>query len=181
MRGPGASTYSDEAETAEEVLDVIGALAEAGIEIKLGQIPDEQRARLVSLTNGQVQALRRHKTDILRVLLAKALVAEAQEIRRLWAIPDHRTHAAGRRYGDLLFSARALLPPGVDWDAVTYESLIDGKVCWSHQLAYDRGGKKLEGVTYSNTEAEQLLEEFKGPARDPEEEDEDGPAEALAS
>lgn len=160
MRGPGSSTYSDEVQAADEVADVLAALASAGIKFKLGHIPDRNRLR-DGLTISQIDVLKRRKLDILRVLLAREMVAEAEQIRRRWVMPDHRTHANGRRYGDLLFSARAILPPGVDWDDVTYES-VEGKVCWSHQLAFDRNGKTIEGIRYDNTEAELLLEECKG-------------------
>lgn len=162
MRGPGASTYSDEAEVAEGIRALVGQMAAAGVAIKLGHIPDEQRRHL---TAEMAQGMKRHKLDILRVLLAKELVEEARQIARLWAIPDRRTAAAGRRYSDLLFSARAMLPPGYDWDDVTYEG-VEGKVCWSHQLAYDRNGQRIEGVRYDPEEGQMLLEEFKGDARD---------------
>lgn len=171
MRGPLASIYSDEVAVAEEIKGVIDALAEAGIEIKLGQIPDDQRPRLVNITGSHLQAMKRRKLDILRVLLAKEMVAEAEEIRRQWAIPERRTASLGRRYGDLLFSARAILPPGMDWDDVTYTDYENRKVCWSHQLAFDKHGKLIQGVGYSDVEGEMLLDEFKGnergPAEDP--------------
>ena len=166
VRGPGASIYTDEVAVAEEITDVIDALATAGIEIKLGQIPDDQRHLLTNLTNSHIQIMKRRKLDILRVLLAKEMVAEAAQLRRRWVMPDQRTHAAGRRYGDLLFSARAILPPGVDWDDVTYES-VEGKVCWSHQLAFDKDGQRIEGVRYDSDEGELLLDEFKGGDRGP--------------
>lgn len=162
MRGPLASIYTDEVAAADEVKDVIEAMAAVGIEIKLGQVPDDQRPRLASLTAGQIQILKRRKLDILRVLLAKELVAEAEQIRQRWSIPERRTSSLGRRYGDLLFSARALLPPGTDWDSVTYVDYLNQKVCWSHQLAFDKNGKLIEGVSYSDTEAALLLDEFKG-------------------
>lgn len=164
MRGPGSSTYSDEADAASEVAAVLADLDALGIEIKLGRVPDEQRHKLAQLDQDRVRSMRLHHLDIVRVLVAKAMVAEAREIRRRWTLPDQRTPSRGRRYGDLLFSARALLPPGYDWDEVTYEA-YDGKVCWSHQLAFDKNGKNQEGVTYDPAEGEALLAEFKGDAR----------------
>jgi hypothetical protein len=161
VRGPGASTYSDEVAVAEEVAGLLDAMATNKIEIKLGHIPDDQRRRLLA---EMAQTMKRHKLDILRVLLAKEMVAEAQQIARLWVSPDRREPSRGRRYSDLLFSARALLPPGYDWDLVTYDG-VEGKVCWSHQLAYDKNGHRLEGVRYDAREAEMLLEEFKGTDR----------------
>jgi hypothetical protein len=164
VRGPLASTYTDEVEAAEAVRDLVSALDSVGIEIKLGQIPDEQRPRLSGLTPSQIATMKRHKLDIVRVLLARALVREAEQIRRMWVFPDQRHPSNGRRYGDLLFSARALLPPGYAWDDVTYEG-PEGPTCWSHQLTYDRNGHQLEGISYDILEAEALLQEFKGDER----------------
>ena len=170
MRGPGASLYSDEVAAAEEVNDVLDALKEAGIEIKLGQIPDGQRDRLVNLTTSQVQTMKRRKLDILRVLLAREMVAEAKVIQHQCWYSGRRTVRSGanpRRYSDLMFSARAILPPGIDWDTVTYEHPSGGKACWSTQLDYDGHGRQIEDghAGYNNDEAEQLLIEFKGGER----------------
>lgn len=161
MRGPGASTYSDEVEVAERLDDLFDQMDAAGVTIKLGHIPDDQRS---NLTVSMATLMKRHHLDALRVLLAKQMVAEAQEIARKWLFPDHRNASAGRRYGDLLFSARAILPPGYDWDKVTYTG-PEGKRCWSHQLSFDRNGLQIEGVRYDADDAEQLLGERKGEQR----------------
>lgn len=161
VRGPLASTYSDEVDAADDVIEVLAALAAVGIEIKLGQISDDQRSRIRDLTQSQIATLKARKLDILRVLLAREMVAEAEQIRRSWMSADRRTASTGRRYGDLMFSARAILPPGYDWDQVTYEG-PEGKTCWSHQLAYDRNGQRIDGIRYDTEEAELLLDEFKG-------------------
>lgn len=162
MRGPGGSTWSDEVAAADEVEQLLADMQAAGIEIKLGHVPDDQRRKL---TPEIVKVMVRRKTDILRVLLAKQLVEEAREIRHKWQTMSGRTSENGRRYGDLLFSARALLPPGYDWDHVTYTS-HSGPVPWDHQLAFDAHGHTLEGVTYDRDLAEQLLEENKGEQRE---------------
>jgi hypothetical protein len=162
VRGPGASAYSDEVASSAQALDIIETLAEVGVKFKLGHLTDQEKR---DLTPEQATLLVKRRIDILRILLAKEMVAEAEQIRRQWAIPGRRSHATGRRYGDLLFSARAILPPGVDWDDVTYTDYENRRVCWSHQLAFDKDGRMLEGVAYSGAEGEQLLEEFKGAER----------------
>lgn len=162
MRGPGQTVYSDEVEAAAEVSDILGHLDAEKIEIALGRLPDGALARL---RTGDGAVMKRRRLDILRVLLAKAMVAEAKEIRYRWRYAANKTHANGRRYGDLMFSARALLPPGYAWDAVTYKTSVDGPVPWDHQLVWDGQNLPHEGAEYDPDEAAQLLEEAKGGGR----------------
>lgn len=162
MRGPGLTYWSDEIEAAGDVKALLDSLAAAGVEIRLGKIDDEKRHLL---TPEHVALMRRHQTDILRVLLAKRLVEEARRIRKDWQFTDRRTAVRGRRYGDLMFSARAVLPPGYRWDDVTYTTAT-GPVDWDHQLTFDSHNHWIEGVAYDPDLAEQLLEENKGALRD---------------
>lgn len=165
MRGPGASTYSDEVEVASQLDDLFDQMEAAGVTIKLGHIPDDQREHL---TVSMATLMKKHHLDALRVLLAKAMVEEAKRIHeKCWYVWPRTDNAAAlpRRYADLMFSARALLPPGYDWSKVTYTG-HSGPMCWSHQLGFDGNGQLIEGATYNADGAEQLLDERKGEQRE---------------
>lgn len=161
MRGPGAPDYDHDLAKADEISACLASLDAGGIEIKLGHITDEHRPRL---TPSQAIPLKKYRLDVVRVLLARQMVAEAEVIRKNWSYPGNRTLLNGLRYGDLMFSAYAMLPPLYDWDTVTYTS-FDGPVNWDHQLSFDGSGKTIEGVEYDVAETTTLLNEHKGAAR----------------
>lgn len=162
MRGPGSPIFVHETEAADEVAGLLDSLEESKIAIKLGHIPDEDRPHISA---DQAMLMKRHRLDVLRVLLAKEMLAEAKEIRRKWKMFDHRTSANGLRYGDLMFSARAVLPPSYDWDLVTFKS-FDGPVEWDSQLVCDANNQLLEDVYYDTAESGELLEAYKGMTTD---------------
>ena len=144
-----------------EIVAILDTLADVGIEIKLGQIPDDQRHLLAGLTKSQLQGMKQHKVDLLRVLLAREMLAEAKSIELLWnGYPGQRTPELGRRYRDLLFSARAMLPAGIPWERVTYQA-IDGPVPWTRQLAFDGAGSILPDAHYDTESMTNLLDMFK--------------------
>lgn len=151
-------TYPEEATAAEAILANLDSLAADGITIHLGRLSDQDRGRL---TQGQATILKQHRLDTLRVLLAKTMIEEAHQIHRMWAgYMDHRTPEHSRRFADLMFSARAMLPPGVPWESVTFLHHNE-PVEWSRQLNYDGNGRPVVNIAYSVEDATHLIASHK--------------------
>lgn len=148
----------EEIEASDSVIKILDAFDDHDITMKLGHIDDIDKQRVPSEITS---LMRRYRNDILRVKLALLLVAEAEAIRRSWAsYLDTRNAVNSRRYADLLFSARAMLPPAFPWDRVTYLHL-DHPVPWSHQLLYDGDGDLVIDMTYNVEAAQDLMAEHK--------------------
>lgn len=150
----------EESVAADEVIKVMDAFSEQGIQLKLAHMTEADKLKLPSIQE-IIPLLGRNRVDIIRVDVALLLVAEAAEIHRNWAsFMDFRTLANSRRYADLLFSARAMLPPAFPWERVTYLHLSK-PVKWTHQLAYDPDGQVITGATYDTPSAKALMAKHK--------------------